>query len=70
MTTPRIAGDEWMKQRSRHATAVFNSNYTTDMKRINWRETPWSVHSPAGFRDFPTHAEALAWAFENVGAKA
>lgn len=60
----RIAGVEWTEQRAAEATAVYNANYTYDMRRTQNHEKPWSVMGPGGFRTFATHAEALEWAFD------
>ena len=62
---PRIGTTEWIHARADTACAVFNGAYGPDGKPLDTYEDPWTVVTPDGeWEYFPTHTEALAYAFK------
>lgn len=63
---PRIAGWDWQKARP-SAHAVYNGSYSPSGQHLGHFDKPWTVIGPTAFETFPTHAEAIAYAFREVG---
>lgn len=64
----RIGAGDWMSQRANHVIAVYNADYSDTMQRVGTYDRPWTVTGKVVSRNFTTHAEALAWAFEKAEA--
>jgi hypothetical protein len=64
----RLPGNDWRRLRP-HATAIWNANYAQDGTQQGNYTDPWTVMGPEGYDSFPTHAEAVAWAFKQAREK-
>lgn len=62
----RIGGVRWQSDRP-HAIGVYTAAYTPSGRPINHGPDPWIAAGPKVFEAFPTHAEAIAYAFREAG---
>lgn len=63
---PRVGGIEWQLS-ERQALGIYNANYSPSGTRIATREKPWNVFGCGIVETFRTHAEAIHYAFKEVG---
>ena len=61
----RIGGWDWEHARP-HAIAVYNNDYAPSGPRIGKGIRPWVTAGPKVFETFPTHAEAIDYAFAQI----
>lgn len=66
----RIVGYDWQLKRGSHGvTAVWHAGYSPSGHKLRVGRKPWTVMGPDTYETFPTYAEAINWAFEQVPAK-
>lgn len=63
---PRVGGIKWQRTRGDNTIAVYNCNYSPSGRRIAHQPKPWIVTGRLTFETFPTHAEAIDYAFKEA----
>jgi len=66
----RLPGGDWMQKRGDHGvTAIWNAGWSPSGHKLRVGPKPWTVMGPDTFETFTTHAEAIAFAFDQVPEK-
>ena len=62
---PRIGGAEWETVKP-YSVAIYNADYMSTGERYAQFTDPWTVVGADTYERFPTHAEAIRYAFKET----